>query len=175
MSVVEVECRLLLPLKLGLTSPPAIGLLPWLIESMKDFQISIPDVHNLQFDNEFNYTMGAFSDSFFPSPVLGLEQIRKCLVDRGEVVMSAWGDEDVDDNTLRLGVVTILVFGEVYSRTNFICDSIRYKKTIGSSLNLGTTRLGSQNPLADFSVPDWSIGFQFLAPGPIFNLGSYYL
>jgi hypothetical protein len=93
---------------------------------MKDFQISIPDVQNLPFDNEFNYTMGAFSDIFFPSPVLGLEQIRKCLVDRGEVVMSACGDEDVDDNTLRLGVVTILVFGEVYRRTNFICDRVRY-------------------------------------------------
>jgi ubiquinone/menaquinone biosynthesis C-methylase UbiE len=62
-------------------------------ERFPDINFVVADGHNLPFDNEFNYAIGAFSVIFFPSPLLGLEQMRKCLVDGGEVVMSAWRNE----------------------------------------------------------------------------------
>jgi SAM-dependent methyltransferase len=62
-------------------------------ERFSDINSVVADGQNLPFDNEFDYAVGAFSVIFFPSPVLGLEQMRKCLVDGGKVCMSAWGNE----------------------------------------------------------------------------------
>jgi SAM-dependent methyltransferase len=62
-------------------------------ERFPDINSVVADGQNLPFDNEFDCVMGAFSVIFFPSPVLGLKQMRTCLVDGGKVVMSAWGDE----------------------------------------------------------------------------------
>ena len=45
-----------------------------------------------EFTNEFDFVVSSFALVFFPDPLAGLQEMHRCLVPGGRVVISGWGD-----------------------------------------------------------------------------------
>ena len=56
------------------------------------FQVADGQSLPAEFSSEFDFIMSSFALVFFPDPMAGLQEMHRCLVPGGRVVISGWGD-----------------------------------------------------------------------------------
>ena len=79
-------------------SPAFIGRLSERCDEQNDespnisFQVADGQSLPTEFTSEFDFVVASFSLVFFPDPLAGLQEMRRCIVPGGRVVISGWGD-----------------------------------------------------------------------------------
>ena len=78
------------------SSPAFIGKLSERCEQSKSLSISVEvvDGQNMpaEYSGEFQFAVSSFALIFFSDPLLGLQEMHRCLVPGGRLVISGWGD-----------------------------------------------------------------------------------